>query len=212
MARVERMASKKVTSEMLIAYAIGELSPDAALVVETHVAESPSAAARLERIRSAIQSMRTDDSTAPSADAIARAKAVFRPLPDTRRESWWNRLERVVAVLVFDGRAQPARAGYRGGEGVVQLSYESDAADVDLELVPPASADESTWTLMGQIAPHAPTVHLTVALVSQSGAAASVEVGVDEQGMFTLRSDPGTFDLMIRVGDKVIVLPDVRLA
>jgi anti-sigma factor RsiW len=205
------MPKKKVTTEMLIAYAAGELDADATARVQAVIADSPADAARLARIRATLATMRGDDSVAPSREALILAKAIFRHGQDARRTHWWQRLEQVVATLVHDSRAQPALAGYRGVGDAVQLSYESELADIDLELSPSGTQEHAAWTVMGQVSARPPAAIVSVVLVSRSQGGAQIEIEPDEHGLFTLRADAEEYDLFIRIADKVIALPDLNL-
>ena len=205
------MPKKKATTEMLIAYAAGELDADVAAQVEAIVAESPADAARLARIRRTLATMRSDDNVAPPREAVARAKALFRRQPAAAHANWWQQIERVVASLIYDSRAQPALAGYRGVGDAVQLSYESEIADIDLELSPGGAEKDAVWTVMGQVATRDPAAIVAVVLVSRSQGGAQIEIKPDEHGLFTLRADSGEYDLFIRVADKVVALPNLRL-
>lgn len=205
------MAHDKITFETLIAYATGELDQEAADRVEEHLRVSRTDAEKVSRLQSVIQTMRSDDTSTPPAELLERAKAIFQP---ANRSAWYElrrRLEEVVAELVFDSRKQPALAGFRGSSDVVQLSYESEVADVDLEITPTIAEGRTTWLLMGQISPHETPAHPIVALMSPSDETFCVEIMPDEHGVFTLHSAPGEYELLIRFADRVVVFPEVTL-
>ncbi len=205
------MPRQKVTIEMLVAYAAGELDPDAVARMEAHLASSPQDAAKLKRIRATIETMRTDDSSAAPTDTLTRAQAIFKPEQTPAWRRWLQDLEQVVASLIFDSRAQPALVGYRGGSDVVQLSFETEVASIDLELTSAGAVRDMTWTVMGQISPHDTELQLVVVLVSQTDDTIWVEVETDEHGVFTLQSPPGMHKLLIRFADRLVVLPNISL-
>jgi len=205
------MPKNKATTEMLIAYAAGELDANAAAQVEAIIADSPADAARLAQIRETLATMLSDDSVAPRPEALARAKAIFRHEHAASLAGWWQQLERVVASLIYDSRAQPALTGYRGVGDAVQLSYESEIADIDLELSPVGAAKDAVWTVMGQVSTREPAATVAIVFVSRSQGGAKIEIKPDEHGLFTLRADAGEYDLFIRVADKVITVPQLNL-
>jgi hypothetical protein len=205
------MSKHGFTLEKLIAYAAGELDADATAAVEAHLRDSAEDARRVERLRRIIATMRSDDSVAPSAEALARAKALFEVAPAPTWRAWIGQLEQIVARLVYDSRTQPALAGYRGGGDAVQLSFESETATIDLELVPPTKPPATKWTVLGQLATEWTMADVLVLLVSRSDDDVFVGVRPDEHGVFMIRSEPGTYDLLIRFTDKLIRLPDIDL-
>jgi anti-sigma factor RsiW len=205
------MAKDDITYEMLIAYAAGELPADAVARVEAHLARFPDDAVALERIQATIQAMRADDSVDPPAKTLARAKAIFQPMERPARPSWLDRLERVVADLVFDSRTQPALAGVRGAGEAIQLAYASAVAEIDLELLPGAGEDPHQWTLMGQISVPTPASNMEVALVSQTEGELYAQTQPDAHGVFKLQLGPGVYDVVIRIERRTVVLPAINL-
>lgn len=199
----------KPTFEQLVAYVTGEISAEESLGIEREAAVSADTAAAIARLRSIIQTMRTDDTVAPSPRAVAAAIAIharnFVPQP-----SWLERLARSVGELVFDSRRQPALVGLRGDDETVQLSFSSALADVDLQL-DPASPESTNVNIMGQVSAHAASAATEVALVEPR---AGVAVGVatpDESGVFRLQARPGAYDLVVRLDDAAIVLPNIEI-
>jgi hypothetical protein len=205
------MTDDKITIETLIAYVAGELDEQTAARVKAHIRSSASDAERVARLRTVIKTMRADDTLAPPNEPLDRAKAIFKPSRSSAWRSLRRQLEAVVASLVYDSRAQPALAGYRGAGDVVQLSYESEIADVDLELSPTGAQAGATWLVMGQISPHEMRARPVVALLSPSDESFCMEIAPDEHGVFTLQSASGEYELVIRFADRVVVFPDVNL-
>ena len=204
------MASQRIATDTLIAFAAGELDRQAAAAVEAQLSASPADAARLKRIRTLIDTMRTDDSVAPPAAALARAKALFRAESRPVWRDWLAALEEAVARLVSDSRAQPALAGFRSAGGAVQLTFESDTLEVDLELIPP-STDETRWTILGQLSSEEPIANTPVALVSERDAHTGSDAEADEHGVFKLQADPGEYELMIRLPQRLVRIPGITI-
>ncbi len=207
----------KITYEQLIAYAVGELTPERAAEVAEHVARDREAAATVARYREAQATMRADDVTDPPARAVARAKAIFSPPRTEKGPSWWEQLEHVLATLIFDSRLQPALAGYRGAGSGFHLSFESKPGMVDLEAEPierssAGIATRPSWRLTGQIDAETPVSNVGVALVRRGSDRPAAQAVADEEGIFTLEAPPGRYDLYLRHDDSSIVLRDIELA
>ena len=134
------MSSAKINYEQLIAYAAGELPPEQAAHVQAYLAANPKAAEPIALYRQAQSALQADQSAAPPAELVAKAKAIFASSPSEPAASWLDQLQQLIAALVFDSRAQPALAGYRGPATTFQLSFECEAANIDLEAEPIPSA------------------------------------------------------------------------
>lgn len=202
------MSNSRLTFELLLAYAAGELTPGQAAEVAAKLAADPEAARRAAQIRATIEALRTDDTQPAPPATRAAAVQLFRPRgPVASAPGLIANLRRIVADLVFDSRAQPALAGLRGAGRSYQLSYTSEPADVDLDV----TAEAEQRQVRGQ--------------VSVTGAARAIEVrwtragseqplpGVtpDEHGAFAFRTPPGNFELQVRVGEDVVVLANLEI-
>jgi hypothetical protein len=124
------------------------------------------------------------------------------------QSGWLAELKRIVAALVFDSRAQAALPGVRGRAEAYQLSFESDLADVDLEISPPESP-AAARTIRGQVAPRTADRPGAAALVPAGTPQPVATVEPDAHGMFTVLAEPGHYELLIRLGDRLLVLPHV---
>lgn len=203
------MMRSKPTYEQLVAYAAGDLSADQAQEVCAYLMTDAAASSTFERVRAIVQAMRTDQSVSASADSIAAAKSIFRPLPAV--EPWWKRLSEAVAEVVFDSRMQPALAGFRssGGSGF-QIALESEAASVDLQFEP-QDESRSSWRIMGQVVPaDGPSAEIAVLVASECDPVS--ETFADDSGVFTMTLDRGEYDLCVRVRDRVLRVPGIRVA
>ena len=203
------MMHSKPTYEQLVAYAAGEMGPAEAELVRAYLLTNQSVAGEFAAIESIIKTMRTDCSVSAPADSIAAAKAIFRPQP--AGTPWWQRLAQAAAELVFDSRMQPALAGFRssGGSGF-QLAFESDAGSVDLQFDPQDETREH-WRIMGQVSP-ADGPNAEVAVLVTAGNERVGEASADDSGVFSLDIDRGEYDLCVRVRDRVLRLPGIRVA
>jgi hypothetical protein len=206
--------------EQLLAFAAGELPSQEAAQVEAQLAMSSERAATVARLRATLAAMHAERGEAPSAAAVARALAIFKPAAD-RKANWLDRVQQVVAKLIYDSRVEPARAGFRGDNDGFELTVESEVGGIELQLEPEAAGD--TWRVMGQVtvsgtrqAPThetqpAETPPIQVALVPPGTRVARVQTGADEHGMFSFCATPGTYDLLVRVGDTIVVVPNVEV-
>ena len=207
----------KITYEQLIAYAVGELTPERAAEVAEHLARDREAAATVARYQQARSTFQADDGTDPPVHALARARAIFSPPRTESTPSWWEQLEQVLATLIFDSRLQPALAGYRGAGSGFHLSFESKPGMVDLEAEPIERSSASiairpSWRLTGQIDAETPVSNMGVALVRRGSDRPAAQAVADEEGIFTLEAPPGRYDLYLRHDDSSVMLPDIELA
>ena len=112
------MTQKPITDEQLILYAVGDLADPEATATESYLAGSPQATAYVAKVRCVLETMRTDDTEAPSIAMIKRTVTAFSGAEGTDEQSgplaWLEELGHRVARLIFDSRAQAALAGFRG--------------------------------------------------------------------------------------------------
>lgn len=202
------MMHAKPTYEQIVAYASGELKSDDAETVRQYLLKNDSAANEYASIQAIISAMRADRSVSAPADSIAAAKSIFRPQPAVT--PWWKRLAEIAAEVVFDSRMQPALAGYRSSPGSgFQIAVESDAGGVDLQFEPQDETREH-WRIMGQVSP-ADGPNAEVAILMTAGDASVQEASADDSGFFSLTIDRGDYDLCIRVRDRVLRVPGIRV-
>ena len=141
-----------ITDEQLILYAVGELAPLESVATERHLAASPQAAAYVAKVQAVLETMRTDESEAPSVVVIKRTIAAFSGGGESQESlGWLEPLRRRVAQLIFDSRAQPALAGFRGASASYQLAYDSDSRRVELRVSPPQRSARDAWRVRGQV-------------------------------------------------------------
>ena len=208
----------KITTDHLLAYIDGELDASMASQVETNVENDPEAAATLRRYRQVRSLTAADDSIAPPADVIERARAIFQPRTQGQRLGEWLRsLEETIASLTFDSRLQPAAVRYADTGERFHLSYEVDDAEVDLQFDRTQRGDEAkrdgereTWRLMGQITGESAMASQPFA-IRRSGGEIIVDSEIDERDMFSAELPPGRYDVLIGQGESVICLTDIEL-
>ncbi len=206
------MASSQVSYDQLAQYAAGRLAPAEREMIEQALADNPEAAMFVERLKLVAEVVRLDAGNVPPPTTIESARSLFRER-QARRPSgdWLSRLRRVAARLSFDSRPQVARAGLRGGGETYQMVFDSDLAEIDLEVAPSGESTSTKRRLRGQIAPHS---EARVAAVAVCPPGSDVPVAVaepDNHGHFDLLTEPGRYDVCIAVESALVVLPDVDI-
>ena len=209
------MSEQSITDEQLILYAVGELAPSEAAATERHLAGSPQAAAYVAKVRTVLQTMRTDKTEAPSVAVIKRAISVFSGGGEGRGSlAWLEPLRRRVAQLVFDSRAQPALAGFRGGTSDYQLTYDSEMGRVELRVSPAERVALKAWRVRGQVTPEQHReggAFGSVILLTPGTTDALAVAELDQYGRFKIDSDGGTYDLAVRCGDEAMIAPNLQI-
>lgn len=199
-----------MNTDTLIRFAMNQLSATEAAAVAAELARNPQARDTVERLRLVARTLREDDSTPAPASTLAAAKRLFRERPVAPPVGWLEQLQRLVAALVFDSRPQAALAGVRGATGTFQLSFESEAADVDVQL---EQIDQETgsWQILGQVTPHLSGTVQAVVLATRGTFEIVNAATPDANGAFCLKAGRGSFDILISVADALVVLPGVEL-
>lgn len=198
-----------MTNEQLIAYAAGDLSGDPAREVAAYLTGNAAARDMVERYRAVRAIGRTDDTVAPSAAALASARGAFRQWAAAHRPTladWLRDLARVALACVFDSRMQPGLVGLRGAADTLEMTFETPAGDVDLEV----HADGAARRICGQISP-APATPAEV-LLSPAGSTNEVaRITADASGAFVLTAPAGRYDLYVRHTDSLWQAADLDL-
>lgn len=190
-----------VTYEQLVDLAEGRLPAVEAAHLRSRVAAVPSAAAELAALETIIDLMRSDDSRDAPDHVISRAlRLIRRPAPAPQP----GLIQRIVAMLQSDSRAQPLAAGLRSGQAAVRsLVYNAEDWDVDLQL----TAHSGRWQLRGQL--FGPDLAGSVAL---SGGPAPVAAPINDLGEFTLPPvAAGRYRLLIQIGAREILVDPLEL-
>lgn len=205
--------TKPVPYERLIAFAAGRLPTAEAELVEAWLAKNPEAAASVRRFQEFKRLRLADDSVAVPESTLASAKELFADRVRRSEQhalSWMEKLERIVAKLILDSRPQVSLAGFRGGGDEYQLAYETDDVEVDLEIEPTDDADERR--VMGQVSVITGDGATKCIVLSEPGSFEPVTMAEpDAHGMFELKATPGTFDLLLAVGETLVVVPNVEV-
>lgn len=208
------MSEQSITVEQLILYAVGEMAPSETAATQRHLAGSPQAAAYVAKVRAVLQTMRTDETEAPSVAVIKRAISAFSGGGESQGSlAWLEQLRRRVAKLMFDSRAQPALAGFRGGSSSYQLAYHSDLGRVELRVSPPQRPAQHAWRVRGQVtAGQRDGGELgSVALLTPGTSHALAVVELDQHGRFKFDTQCGRYDLAVQFGAEALIAPNLEI-
>ena len=208
------MAADDHTIQDLIRFARGEI--DAASpkgeAIATLIEDDAEARDIVRIAQLATNGIAVNEGETPSADLIASAKAIFTEdrLPGAVGR-WLSNIDRVIAALLFDSRAQPATAGLRSAAAAsrIQLTYEADDLDIEVQLEKLAP---TRWRVMGQIDSDAMPSPRSVA-ITEAGSTKEIlqAIDTDEHGMFSTEVDAAKIDIHIQQGNSAITLPGIDL-
>lgn len=166
------------------------------LAVSSNADPDPETLAAVRRQLDAVRDvLRSDAANAPSAAALRRAEAIFRPSPAPMGRPITERLR---AVLTFDSRTVRPGFGFRGGATATMLRYEVGDLLIDLEVRPSTATDLDLVDVTGQI-DGAPSGPIWVELRTSGGEVVAAGAQ-DELGAFKLTVPPGAYNLVARVG------------
>ena len=206
-------SNPKITYEQLIAFAAGELADHEAGAVESRLARDPDAARTVARYRQMQATIQADDGRDPPPETVARAQAIFEASTEAGRPGLLEHVERLVARLIFDSRAQPVPVGLRGPATGFQLTYELLEARLELHAEPAEeSGDDPSWRLVGQITSPTALPPVPVSLYRAGEDRLVQAARTDERGVFLLRAESGSYDLHLDLPQRTAVVPDIRIA
>lgn len=203
----------EIDDERLLAYAAGELTAAEAAALAPLLDAAPARAA-VARYRAVRAILHADDSVAPPAAVLARAKAIFparaAPREADHRLGLLTAARRLVADLTFDsgGGLAPALAGFRGGGTSRRLVFEANGMVVDLQVEPPLD-HEQRWQIMGQVETDILDGGLVVGLAPLDDEGAAIAVTTDAHGGFHLSALAGRYNIFVRIEDAIVVLPNL---
>ena len=202
------MTAHPVGYDTLIALALGEPVYHETEALTSHLAACPECQRAIRLLQSARDTTQLDARAIPSAAALARVRALM-PSPATPAGSPFAGLKRVFGALAFDGRQAYAAAGLRGSSDAYLLSYTQGEAALDLQIEPPSDDDGVSWHITGQI--DAPDLATPAEIAVLGGRATRALTTTDAFGVFAVTIAPGNYDLLIGLGDRVIVFPEVEV-
>jgi hypothetical protein len=211
------MTDHQVKIERLLAFAAGELPEREAMEMKNMIASDAELRRQYKLIEIVRRTLQEDDSIAAPAQVVARAKALFeqlRPAPvvslRSRVQEWLDAVDRVVAALTFDSRARPALAGFRGTAELVRLSFESDLAEIDLELNPQDESGLTRISVYGQITATDDAGGAPVVLTTAGSHHAIAQTVCDQGGLFEVTVERGRYDLHVRLPSGVVSAMEIE--
>ena len=235
------MTDQQWTTEELLAFAAGDMTPEQSQQLERRIASDAEALRLVGRYRAVADAVHRDDTVQPSATTVKAIHAYFEQFHRQRaattalpRPAWLDRLHALVGELLFDSRLQPIALRRRHAAEFIQLAYRVGDGEIDVRATwseNPAVAGAGQWRVLGQItrddAAHdtpgtpdgTPPETREVALVVAGSDAVVVQSACDETGMFALDAKPGAYDLCIRMVEgageaglpRLVVLPGIDL-
>ncbi|MBL8877780.1 MAG: hypothetical protein JNG88_01570 [Phycisphaerales bacterium] len=203
-----------VPYEKLIAYAAGELSEAERATIEQALTENPAARATLARFAAMRDAALSDNSPPVPAATLAAAKQQYAEhlaRVARNRPSWLDAAKQIIGKLIFDSRSTPALAGVRGAQQAFHVAFESPIAQIDLQITRADESESSRWMIVGQIDLAGPQMLAGVALAPAGTRNAAVAAQLDAGKMFRLSAPAGTYDLLVSVGDAVVVFENLEL-
>lgn len=161
-------------------------------------------ASEVDRALRAIVEIEPD--LALSASSIERAKGLL----SSRPRSIADRLKASVRVLVASRRddAPPLAMGFRGGVVPTHTAFDVEGAEIHLRIVPPATRGQP-WVVLGQIDAPSDAPAMRVELAPLGADRPSAEAAVSPDGVFTLDTSDGVYDLLIHFADRVALIPSL---
>jgi anti-sigma factor ChrR (cupin superfamily) len=191
--------------EEILAFAMGDADDATAARVTAAVAANAKLADEVSRARALVAALRSDRTPEPPAAWLSAAKSVFKAAP--KQAGWLASAIAKLGTVVYDSRAQVALAGFRGADDGVRMSFVADDVEVDLQFHPEQAAGHR---VLGQISdPHSTSAEIAL-LDTDSGDVIDLQDS-DASGVFRLAATPGTYDMLVRVGGRLIKLEKIAI-
>ncbi len=209
------MTERPIPIEQLTAYALGELGPEDSARVRSRLDRSPEGRAFVESTLQLVKTMQADDSCEPSAAVIRRAVALIR---DRHRTSPVESLLQgtqhaieIVARLAIDTFAQPTLAGFRGTSESRHLMFQSDAAEIDVQITPHEGGQPGSRTIRGQVASLSGISAEAVLWRAEGAGTPAVRTPLDANGSFKLECELGAYELVAVLPGTIVRVPTITI-
>ena len=191
----------------LLACAAGELDPAAAAELRARLAPGSEQSRLLDLLTRLVASMRADDSSVAPHAAVDRAKAIFTRPPESAFSRWIASVSPTLASLRLDTSTHLTLAGLRGSSDTRHLIFEAPGVEVDLRLAPPRDPG-ADWSIHAHVDSTAGPV-VWAALVHPGTTDIVRELNADSDAEVTLPAAPGTYDILLRIGDSAVRIPGI---
>ena len=193
--------------DLLIAYALDELPPREREGVERRAQASPEVASELARVQRMIAALRSGDLQPLAAPLHQRLRRLLTERARAERPSWIDAAAQAVLTLLADTRLRAAAAGYRGSDDAFLLSFSAADVDVDVRISPRARPGPGRWMLHGCAEISGEGRPVEAVLLARGDAPGALRTDSDENGLFVMEIADGSFELVLRAGERVFRTP-----
>lgn len=195
------MLDDTIQTETLVAYLAGELAEADAGALRARLETDTELREKLDALGRILSHLGEDATCQPSKAAVRHAKRTFGRSRPGLVEQIGSEVTRIVAALVFDSRIAPLAAGVRGVAETVQLTFEADGIEADLELL---KLDDETWRLRGAI--DADDTEGWSVHIAADGDTEIVVTDADDRGRFKVDLAAGSYQVSLRRKGRLIDL------
>lgn len=199
-------ADHNITFETIVGHVTGELPADQSATLTQQAEADASLARMIAAIRSVITALR-EPLDNPTEAALARARQLI-DLQVGVLPFGFEPAGLVIAELVEDTRDPSSMYGLRGEATAYQLSFEADYAEVHLHVTSEAGG---TCRVRGQVDVFEPSNDDIRVALRRSGRESLIETKADDTGQFKLEVEPATYDVIVSVGLRTLLVPSVEI-
>lgn len=209
------MTERRIPIEKLAAFALGELGSDESARVQSQLDRSPEDRAFVESVLQLVATMQADDSHEPTAAVLQRAVSLMRDQHRTSPtesilQSAQHAIE-VIAHLVIDTFAQPTLAGFRGASEARHLMFQSDAAEIDVQITPHEGGPAGSRIVRGQVASLSEISAEAVLWRAEGAGTPAVRTPLDANGNFKLECNLGSYELAAVLAGTIVRVPTITI-
>lgn len=211
------MKNSDLDDHRLLAFLLGELPAKEAESVRHAVGVQDDAKKRVAVLQQLLDTLGSARALDESFQLDKAQLAPLYNLAPTKKTSILQELghaaEVIVALLLSDSKRQPLPAfGFRGAATCRRLELDADGRPITLSLTPRQGAIPGRTVgeveVLGRVDGVSPGA--AVDLV-QAGSDSRRETTVDSDGFFNVVISCGTYTLVIKTGNSVIILPAIEL-
>lgn len=197
--------------ELLVEYALGEVSPEQAKGIEAVAAQSAAVAKRIAQVQATLTTLGLAKADAANWQVTPEQRARLIALAPAKSQSWLSRLgdkvNEAFAALVLDSRSTgQVLAGFRGGRVERHLIYRADGVEIELRI---SAGEQGKLNMIGHVHSNDPAQN---AFLAQASDAAETVVDVDTHGMFEVGVPAGVYSLVLVFNARQIVIPSLEVA
>lgn len=198
---------RQAEQDLVIKLALGELGETDRARAEAMAERDGELGELVREVRSAVESMRGDESVSAPKEVRERAKRLMTTA--AAAPDWLEKVSRVMATLVLRPSAG-AMAGFRGGEAGGVLEYASGSGTVRL-MVSASDVGESRWHVRGAVESLRGAASEVLLIPKGEAGGATWHGSVDADGNFRVDVPPGAFRVVVRLGEEALEIPELRI-